>query len=259
LNLIVGSQAAAPTRTWQIESQSSQHNTVALAPYFGILDTWDNDAAIFYPLYARAQQDIRANGWVSAAQEHLAAAGQATKLAIYEINFHTTSPGTVPLDLRNRFVAGLGGGLALPLFMLTYQQEMGIRDQAQLTTTGQAMPIQLDDLVISNAPFTLQTEQRHTLTFLLPGDLRTGPSLLRPLLGYKVRRLPGCDNPAELVIVLNDHRIAQTTVEHERLQGLWEVFPGRLLKAQVANTVQFCLLHGAVQVADVVLWFRREG
>jgi hypothetical protein len=62
-------------------------------------------------------------------QEHLAAAGQATKLAIYEINFHTTSPGTVPLDLRNRFGAGLGGGLALPLFMLTYQQEMGIRDQ----------------------------------------------------------------------------------------------------------------------------------
>lgn len=121
------------------------------------------------------------------------------------------------------------------------------------------MPIQLDYLVISNAPFTLQAEQRYTLTFLLPGDLLLGPSLLRPLLGYKVGCLPGRDSSAELMIVINEHRVAQAAVEHERLQGLWEVFPGRWLKAQVANTVQFCLLRGAVQMADVVLWFRRKG
>jgi hypothetical protein len=121
------------------------------------------------------------------------------------------------------------------------------------------MSIQLDYLVISNAPFRLQIEQRHTLTFLLPGDLLIGPSLLRPLLGYKVKRLLGCDNPAELMIMINDHTIAQAAVEHEHLWGLWEVFSGRLLKANAANTVQFCLLRGALQVADVVLWFRRKG
>lgn len=128
-NLIIGSQAAVPTRTLEIASQSSHHETMALAPYFGVLNIWNSDEEIFYPLYARSQQDVQPTGWVGAAQAHLNTVEQDTELAIYEINFHTTASGTVPIDVRNDFVTGLGGGLALPLYMLTYQHKLGIRNQ----------------------------------------------------------------------------------------------------------------------------------
>ena len=140
-NLIIGSQAAFPFRTAEIESNSSNHNSVALAPYFGGLETWNNDQELFYALYARAQQDITPTGWVGEAQGYLDAAGQGTDLAIYEINFHTTG-GNSPLDIRNDFVTSLGGGLALPLFMLTYQHALGVRNQAVFAATQYALPVE---------------------------------------------------------------------------------------------------------------------
>ena len=140
-NLIIGSQAAFPFRTAEIEDNSSNHDSVALAPYFGALETWNNDQEIFYPLYARSQQDVTPTGWVGEAQGYLDAAGQGTDLAIYEINFHTTG-GVSPPDVRNDFVTSLGGGLALPLYMLTYQHALGVRNQAVFGATQFSLPVE---------------------------------------------------------------------------------------------------------------------
>ena len=128
-NLIIGSQAAVPQRTQEIDLSSSHHDSQALAPYFGILERWATDAEIFGPLFARARQDTTPGGWVGAAQGYLDDLNSDTNLAIYEINTHTTG-GNTPLDVRNDYVTGLGSGLALPLYMLTYQHDLGIRNQA---------------------------------------------------------------------------------------------------------------------------------
>lgn len=140
-NLIIGSQVTVPFRTNEIESNSANHDSVALAPYFGGLTTWNNDEERFYPLYARSQQDVTATGWVGEAHGYLDAAEQGTEMAIYEINFHTTG-GDSPLDVRNDFVTSQGGALALPLYMLTYQHDLGIRNQAVFGAAQFSLPVE---------------------------------------------------------------------------------------------------------------------
>ncbi len=129
LDLIIGGQSRVPDRQGEIEQASSQHNTIAVAPYFGVLDSYATEEEQFYPLFARAVADVNTGGRVRLSQDKLDAAGQGTGLAVYEINFHTTD-GDAPLDVRNDFVTSLGSGLALPLYMLNYQKFMGITTQA---------------------------------------------------------------------------------------------------------------------------------
>jgi len=143
-NLIIGSQANFPTRTLQIEGHSTHHDSIALAPYFyqgDEIESWATDEEIFYPLFAWPQQDVQALGRVGAPQRHLNQLGHGTELAVYEINFHTTG-GTIPLTIRNDLVTSLGGGLALPLFMLTYQYELGIRNQNVWRLTAFSNPVE---------------------------------------------------------------------------------------------------------------------
>ena len=130
-NLIIGGQFGYTERQQQIEEESRYHNSIALAPYFGLLDSFQTDEQIFYSLFARAYQDVRVGDLLESAQ-YVSTVGQATGMAIYEINFHTTE-GDVPLSVRNGFVTGLNGGLALPLYMLSYQKWLGIKNQAAFT------------------------------------------------------------------------------------------------------------------------------
>jgi len=131
-NLIIGGQAGWPPQNELIENNSSNHDTIALAPYFGILDTFVNNEEVFYPLFARPTQDVT-TGAMAETQGYLDEAGQGTKLAVYELNFHTTH-GPAPLDIRNDFVTGMGGAVALPLYMLTYQHDMGVRNQTAFSS-----------------------------------------------------------------------------------------------------------------------------
>lgn len=127
-DLIIGGQVGWPGRQQEIERFSSNHDTVALAPYFGSLsDTWNTDQEIFGPLLAKPFYEA-AQGNMRKSVDYLNAAGQGTRPAIYEINFHTTG-GDVPLDIRNDFVTSMAGGVAMPLFMLTYMKEFGAREQ----------------------------------------------------------------------------------------------------------------------------------
>lgn len=136
LDLIIGGQFRYAGRQLEIEQNSTQHDTVAIAPYFGKLDVYDTAEHIYYPLFARPSQDVLAGGLVQDSLQNLRKATSprtlpATQLAIYEINFHTTATNNdVPLDLRNDFLTGVNGGLAIPLYLLTYQAKMGINTQA---------------------------------------------------------------------------------------------------------------------------------
>lgn len=127
-NLIIGGQAGYPPRQGEIEENSTAHDAIALAPYFGELETYETDEEIFYPLLARPLDDV-ATGRMRESQKQIDGGGQNTALAIYELNTHTTFGEEPPLDIRNDFVTGQGAGLALALHHLVYLRELKVRDQ----------------------------------------------------------------------------------------------------------------------------------
>lgn len=126
-NLNIGGQTIYPERQHQLEMFGTEHNTISLAPYFGSLDSYETAEEMFLPLYAHAQETVTAGSQVQTSKEYIDSFGRGTELAIYELNLHAVT-GDVPIETRNSFLSGLGGGLALPLTMLSYQSEMGIRN-----------------------------------------------------------------------------------------------------------------------------------
>lgn len=126
-DFIIGGQVGWPGRQREIEQYSSNHNSVALAPYFGTLsNAWGNTQDIFGPLFAKPIYESTL-GNVKQSKDQLASVGRPTRLNIYEINFHTTGDAT-PLDIRNDFVTSMAGGVAMPLFMLHYMKTFGMRE-----------------------------------------------------------------------------------------------------------------------------------
>lgn len=134
LNLIIGGQAGYPATQFDIESGSTAHNEIAIAPYFGHLNTFNTVEEIFYPLFARAQWDID-GGMVQQSDYHIKRTGRSTRMAVYEINFHTTG-GPAPNDIRNDFLTSQAGGVALPLYMLKYQKEFGMKNLCSFLFCG---------------------------------------------------------------------------------------------------------------------------
>ncbi len=129
-NFIIGGQMFLPFRQFEIESNSQTHDAVGLAPYYGELEVITSTEEIYYPLFARAVQDVRhPEEGLNASQIQLDRADPDNNaLAIYEVNLHTTR-GDAPEQLRNEFLTGINSGLALPLYMLTFQRDLGIMDQ----------------------------------------------------------------------------------------------------------------------------------
>lgn len=145
-DLIIGGQAGYPGRQQEIESNADEHTSVALAPYFGELDTWDNDQEIFRPLLANAESSASPGGRVRSSYEYLQNGGNGTRMGIYEINFHTTG-GEAPIDIRNDFVTSAAGALALPSAMLTYQSEFDAVAQAAFSSLGYSFRMSNGDYV----------------------------------------------------------------------------------------------------------------
>ncbi len=155
-NLIIGGQTRYLPQNVHIENNSTTHDSMALAPYFGKLSTYSTTADIYYPLFAEPLYQSAVGGERNVFSTTQLLADRGTTPAIYEINFHTTS-GTVPLDIRNDYVTGLGGGIALPLHMLTYLRDLGIRDQTAFTMLQYSYPV--FNVSRSAAPPWYQREQ----------------------------------------------------------------------------------------------------
>ena len=147
-DLIIGSQHAYPGRTQEIESNSSNHDRIGIAPYFGRIETWNNDEELYYPLFASAIEAILPTGKIGEAQSYLDQAGQGSSLAIYEINLHSSAGSAdLPIEVRNKVVTSLAAGIALPFHMMTYQQTMGIRTQAMWRAAEYAFRLSSGDYV----------------------------------------------------------------------------------------------------------------
>jgi hypothetical protein len=140
LNLVIGGQAGFAGRQREIEQHGTAHDAVALAPYFGVLETWNNSSEIFRPLFASPFWQTDA-GPMRESRSHL---GQR-EMSIYEINFHTTH-GPSPIAIRNDFLAGASGSVALPLHMLLYMRELGVKAQCAFSSLGYSFRLPNGDM-----------------------------------------------------------------------------------------------------------------
>ena len=131
--MIIGGQHRFPPRQKELDTNSSAHDTIAFAPYFGELRNYASDNERYYPLFGHSWDTVR-SGLMVQNQNILNTNGKGTGMAIYEINIHAIT-GNVPIGIRNDFLSGMGSGLALPLTMLTYERDMQIRTQAAFQMT----------------------------------------------------------------------------------------------------------------------------
>ena len=138
LDFIIGGQAGYSGRQQEIEANANDHDSTALAPYFGELTNFGTDAEMYYPLFAKPFYDaLNTGGRMYQSKQFLTNGGNGTNLSIYEVNYHTTGSYTgLPTALRNEFVAGASGAIALPLHMLVYQTELAARDQCAFLACG---------------------------------------------------------------------------------------------------------------------------
>ena len=133
LNLIIGGQAGFPGRQGEIQSTSDSHDSVGVAPYFARdIQNYGNDSQMYQPYFANPWHNISPNGKMRQNAEHMRANGRNNNLVIYEISSHLTH-GNLDIQRRNTFLTGLNMGITLPLHMLHYQAELGVREQAAFT------------------------------------------------------------------------------------------------------------------------------
>lgn len=131
INLILGGQAGYPERQLEIESNSTAHDTIAIAPYYnGEYTTVYNDQDLYYSTFALGIQNANAGGKVDKSKNYVSENGH--NLAIYEINSHLNA-GWMPNYNRNQYLTSQAGGMSLPLHMLEYMSEQDIVDQAAYT------------------------------------------------------------------------------------------------------------------------------
>lgn len=129
---VIGGQAAWAGQNQAIRNAAGPAPLIPIAPYFGKLsDAYSTPEDMFYPLYARAIEDVK---YGKPFQTRMFAGG------VYEINFHTTggaggSKNPDSKNIINSFVSSIGGGIALPVYMLSYAREFGWQAQCAFTMT----------------------------------------------------------------------------------------------------------------------------
>jgi hypothetical protein len=85
-HFIIGGQAGYSGRQAEIEANSDDHDSTALAPYFGELTNYATDAEVYGPLFARPFYDaLNVNGRMIQSKGYLTAGGNGTSLSIYEV------------------------------------------------------------------------------------------------------------------------------------------------------------------------------
>ncbi|MBZ0137698.1 MAG: hypothetical protein K8I27_15135 [Planctomycetes bacterium] len=139
-NFIIGGQAGYSGRQQEIENNANDHDSTALAPYFGELSDYSSSTNMYGPLFAKPFYDaLNTGGRMYQSKEFLVNGGNGTSLSIYEVNYHTTSIiAGLPTSLRNEFVAGASGAIALPLNMLVNLVELQAREQCAFLACGYA-------------------------------------------------------------------------------------------------------------------------
>jgi alpha-L-arabinofuranosidase len=127
-DLVLGSWAAVPWWTQQETANSSNYDSVSVAPYlYNSLNDTSSTEAIFGPMFAQPEQvDSISSGYMN--QQVQAAKAAGTKVVVYEVNLSTLS-GTANQATVNAVVPSVASGLAVAEHMLLMARDLGITTQ----------------------------------------------------------------------------------------------------------------------------------
>jgi len=133
-DLVLGSQAALPARSAAIHNASSNHSSLAVAPYFGgNIDSFNTNEELFGPLFAEPEQ-INQAGYMHQNLTNMQASNRPVPLSIYEVNLHTTN-GSITQPVLDAFAPSLGAGVAVADHMLQMLRDLSIRNQCLFSLT----------------------------------------------------------------------------------------------------------------------------
>ncbi len=135
-DLVLSGQAALPARNISIHNASTNHDTIAVAPYFGgYTDSFNTDEELFGPLFAEPEM-LSQTGYMRANFNNIRTSSRPVPLAIYEVNLHTTEASACPQARLDAFAPSAGAGLAVADHMLMMLRDLGIKDQALHSLTS---------------------------------------------------------------------------------------------------------------------------
>jgi len=127
-NLVLGSQAALPARSVAIHGASANHDSLAVAPYFGgNIDSFSTNEELFGPLFAEPEL-ISQTGYLRQTLDNMQASARPVPLSVYEVNLHTTN-GSISQTALDSFTPSVGAGIAVAGHMLMMLRDLGIRNQ----------------------------------------------------------------------------------------------------------------------------------
>jgi hypothetical protein len=136
-DFILGVQVVNPFRGMQTHNASSNHDTIAIAPYISYgVDNFATDEELFGPLFAEPEWWSMAasagattfpGGQTRSLVNQVRGSSHPANIAIYETNLSTVE-GAITQDLLDQYTPSLGAGIAMGLNMLIDQREFGARD-----------------------------------------------------------------------------------------------------------------------------------
>jgi hypothetical protein len=133
-DLVLGSQAALPARSAAIHDASANHDSLAVAPYFGgNIDSFANDEELFGPLFAEPEM-LSQSGYMRQTLTNMQASPRPVPLSVYEVNLHTTG-GSITQAALDSFTPSAGAGVAVADHMLMMLRDLGIRNQCLYSLT----------------------------------------------------------------------------------------------------------------------------
>ena len=127
-DLVMGSFATVPWWTGQEASNSSNYDSIAVAPYlFNTFNDASSNEAIFGPMFAQPESvDSVSTGYMY--QQAQAAATAGTNLVVYEVQLSTLS-GSASQSQVNAAVPSLAAGLTVADHMLLMMRDLGVKTQ----------------------------------------------------------------------------------------------------------------------------------
>jgi hypothetical protein len=138
-DLVLGSQEVNPWWTGQELANSSDYDSVAVAPYIvGTIGDTSSKEAIFGPVFSEAQRmDSEPNGSMALQAKAAREAKHPAHLAVYEVNFGADQGGA-PQSVVDAVDASLGAGLSVVEHMLLMLRDLGVTNQATYALSGYA-------------------------------------------------------------------------------------------------------------------------
>ena len=135
-DLVLGAQAVNTWLTGQELANSDGYDSISFAPYlFNQFDDASSNEAIFGPMFAQPEMIDGTSGYMAQQVKVAKEAKKPAKVAIYEVNLHTTN-GSADQASFNNAIPSIGAGLAVVDHMLLMMRDLGIKTQSIWALTG---------------------------------------------------------------------------------------------------------------------------